>query len=497
LEPNAVKKIILFFPETHSRRSDDHWRLPPLSLLAIAAPLIRDNYEVKIFDSRVDGDCLAAILTEGADALCLGISVLTGHQIKEALLVSREVKRNLPSLPVVWGGYHPTLLPGQTIADPAIDIVIKGQGEITFKMLADALSEGKRLDSVEGLLYKENGEIVINPDRIFTDVNRFPPLSYSLIDMEYHFPDLEFGRRTVAYASSQGCPHGCEFCAESHAYDRRWSGLSPGRVGDDLERLARQYDADGFIFVDNNFFVDEQRVRGICLEIIRRQLKFKWGAQGRTDSIVRLSGDTFELLKRSGFTVFHTGAESGSDIQLERVSKKIDRQSTLACARKCKEHGIRVSFGFIFGFPGETEEDVRANFSLMEQVTDIQGEYDCIIHFYAPCPGTKLSEAAVKQGAGNPDRLEEWITFNTVKGITPWVDSRYIDRIRRRNDFFYPFARHTVVFRERMTRHFSGRLFFHFLHLITRLRYRFHCYSLPVDWLLFNQYKRMTQKARR
>jgi radical SAM superfamily enzyme YgiQ (UPF0313 family) len=491
-----VKKIVLFFPETHSRRSDDPWCLPPLSLLAITAPLIRDNYEVKIFDSRVDGDCLPAILTEAADAVCLGVSVLTGHQIKEALLVSQAVKRKLSALPVVWGGYHPTLLPAQTIANPAIDIVVKGQGEVTFKMLADALSDGKPLDGIAGLLFKENGSVVKNPDRKLTDVNQFPPLPYSLIEMESHFPDLEFGRRTIAYASSQGCPHGCEFCAESSAYDRRWSGLSPSRVGDDLELLARQYDADGFIFVDNNFFVDEKRVRGICLEIIRRGLKFKWGAQGRTDGIVRLSGDTFDLLKRSGFTVFHTGAESGSDMQLERVSKKIDRQSTIACARKCKDHGIRVSFGFIFGFPGETEADVRANFSLMEQVTDIQGEYDCIIHFYAPCPGTNLTEAAVRQGADNPERLEEWIPFNTIRGITPWVNSGYIDKIRRRNDFFYPFARPNRVFRERMSRHLSGRLFFHLLHLITGLRHRFHFYALPVDWVLFNQYKRMIQRTR-
>jgi anaerobic magnesium-protoporphyrin IX monomethyl ester cyclase len=479
-----VKKIVLFFPETHRQRNEDPWCLPPLSLLSIAAPLVQEGYQVQIIDSRVDRDFLQKVLTETKDAICLGITVLTGHQIKEALLVSQEVKRNLPSLPIIWGGYHPTLLPEQTIANPSIDVVVKGQGEITFKMLVDALSEGKPLKGINGLLFKENGEVVINPDREFTDINRFPPLPYSLVNMESHFPDLEFGKRTIGYVSSQGCPHGCTFCAESAAYHRRWSGLSPQRVGEDLERLIGHYNADGVIFVDNNFFVDEERVKGICAEIIRRGLKFKWGAQGRADRIIRLSSETFELLKRSGFTVFHVGAESGSDRQLAQVAKSTDRQTTVTCARVCKEQGIRISFGFIFGFPGETEEDIQANFSLMEEVTDIQGEYDCIIHFYAPSPGEEA-------GVDTPTRLAAWIPYNTVRGFTPWVDARYIDRIRRRNDYFYPFARPGKLFMERVTRHACGRLFFHLLHLITGMRYRCRFYALPIDWWLYKLIKRV------
>ncbi len=483
-----MKKIILFFPETHRDRREDPWCLPPLSLLSVAAPLVREGYQVKIIDSRVERDFLQAVLSEANDALCLGVSVLTGHQIKEALLVSQEVKRRLPKVPVVWGGYHPTLLPEQTIADPSVDVVVKGQGEITFHLLVEALSQGKPLKGIDGLLYKEKGEAVINPDRRFEDINHFPPLPYSLVPMEAHFPDLEFGKRTIGYVSSQGCPHGCEFCAESAAYNRGWSGLSPQRVGQDLDRLIKQYDADGVIFVDNNFFVDEGRVQGICSEIIRRGLKFTWGAQGRADRITRLSSDTFVLLKQSGFTVFHVGAESGSDRQLAAVEKAIDRHTTLACARRCREHGIRVSFGFIFGFPHETESDIRDSFSLMEAVTDIQGEYDCIVHFYAPAPRTKLFGVSVGLGADNPRRLADWIRYNTVRGVTPWVNWRYIDTIRRRTDYFYPFAKPSKVFRERVGRHAHGKLFFRLLHCINALRYRYAFYAFPVDWWIYKQY---------
>jgi radical SAM superfamily enzyme YgiQ (UPF0313 family) len=267
----------------------------------------------------------------------------------------------------------------------------------------------------------------------------------------------------------------------------RWAGLTPARVADDLEKLMSRYEADGVIFVDNNFFVNESRVQGICREIIRRGLKFKWAAQGRADRIAKLSDETFELLKKSGFSVFHVGAESGSDRQLQVISKNSDRQTTIDCAQAVKAHDLHISFGFIFGFPGETEEDIQQNFSLMEEVTDIQGAYDCIYHFYAPAPGTM--ETSLAYGAGKPLCLKDWIGYNTTMGVTPWVDAPYLDRILRRTDYFYPFARPNWMFRDRLRRSLLGRLMFHPLHLTNRLRYRFRFYGVPIDWWICKKFR--------
>jgi radical SAM superfamily enzyme YgiQ (UPF0313 family) len=181
---------------------------------------------------------------------------------------------------------------------------------------------------------------------------------------------------------------------------------------------------------------------------------------------------------------------------LEQVLKTIDRQTTIECARACRKHGIRESFGFIFGFPEETEADIRAHFSLMEEVTDIQGEFDCIYHFFAPRPGTELSEASLRRGAVTPGKLEDWISYNTFRGITPWVDERYIDRIRRYCDYHYPFARPGRVFRKRMCRRASGRVFFRLVHLINRVRYLFRFYGLPLDWWFYKKFRRMRSGSR-
>ena len=488
VQASARKKVLLFFPETHRTRAEDRWCLPPFSLLAIAGPMIPD-YDVSIIDARITPDYLDRVQAEAGSALCVGISVLTGNQIKQALLVSQEMKRRFPALPVMWGGYHPTLMPEQTIADPAIDIIVRGQGELPFRQIVDALSAGVSLRGIPGVAFKEAGQIVFNEDPVFTDVNRFPALPFATFDFGPHLPDLGFARRTLSYVSSQGCPYPCEFCAESTAYRVRWAGLNPDRVADDLEKLICRYDTDGVIFVDNNFFVNEARVQGICREIIRRGLKFKWAAQGRADRIAALSEETFRLLKESGFAVFHVGAESGSDEQLLAVSKNCDRQTTIECARAVKAHGLYISFGFIFGFPGETETNIQQNFSLMEEVTDIQGAFDCIIHFYAPAPGTPLMRTSLEFGASHPESLCEWIPYNTVRGVTPWIDARYIDRIQCRVGYFYPFARPNWMFRERLSRTLLLRLAFLALHLVNRVRYRFRYFGFPVDWWICKRFR--------
>jgi anaerobic magnesium-protoporphyrin IX monomethyl ester cyclase len=488
-EEGVSNKVVLFFPETHRNRAEDGWCLPPFSLMAIAGPLIHEDYTVIIVDGRVVPDYLERVLANAEGAVCVGISVLTGNQIKQALLVSQAIKERFPALPVVWGGYHPTLTPDQTIADPSVDVVCRGQGELPFKKLVEALREGTSLEGIPGLVFKEQGRIVHNDEPIFTDINQFPPMAFSLVDFKRHLPDLGFARRTLSYVSSQGCPHHCEFCAESTAYRVRWSGLTPERVVDDLEKLLSLCDADGVIFVDNNFFVNEGRVQGICREIVKRGLKFKWAAQGRADRVAKLSDETFQLMKESGFAVFHVGAESGSDEQLQLVAKNSSRQTTIDCAKAVKAHDLHISFGFIFGFPGETERDIEQNFSLMEEVADIQGDYDCISHFFAPGPGTPLMETSLGYGVHEPLDLADWIGYNTTRGVTPWVDAAYLDKIWRRTDYFYPFGQPNFMFRNRLRRTLVRRLMFYPLRLINRLRYRFRFYGAPIDWWLYRKFR--------
>src|SRR5487761_956611 len=146
------RKIVFFIPSFSSIEAT-----APLGLLAISTPLLRAGYDVRIIDSTITPDYRKRILDEVKDALCLGISLVTGPMISETVEISRAVKRWNRKLPVVLGGWHPSLLPGQTLEADYIDVIVRGQGEESMLEIAQRLSEGAPLDDVRGIGFKRHG----------------------------------------------------------------------------------------------------------------------------------------------------------------------------------------------------------------------------------------------------------------------------------------------------------------------------------------------------
>src|SRR3989441_11254676 len=121
------KKIVFFFPAFSSQEAT-----APLAILAISTPLLRAGYEVRLIDSTITPNFQARVIEELRDALCLAVSLVTGPMIRETVQIARAAKALYPDLPVVLGGWHPSLLPDQTLAADYVDIVVTGQGEDAF-----------------------------------------------------------------------------------------------------------------------------------------------------------------------------------------------------------------------------------------------------------------------------------------------------------------------------------------------------------------------------
>jgi len=166
--------VVLVYPKVRLDRPIWEEIRIPLGLLTIATPLDIAGYKVKIIDQRVEKYWKKILLDElKKEPICVGISSMTGPQIKYALEVSKLVKQN-SNIPVVWGGVHPSLLPEQTLKNDFVDIVVQGEGEETFYELVRALKDKSTLNGIKGIWYKEDGKLKRNPPRPFIDLNQQP-----------------------------------------------------------------------------------------------------------------------------------------------------------------------------------------------------------------------------------------------------------------------------------------------------------------------------------
>lgn len=416
--------IILFHPSMRVGKEIHNRISLPLGLLTIATPLDLAGYRVKIIDQGIEGRWKEILFSElKKTPICVGISTKTGPQIRYALEASKIVKQNM-NVPVVWGGVHPSLLPGQTLENENIDIVVQGEGEKTFLELVQALAEGKTPSQVKGIWYKENGTIKKTPPRPFIDLNKQPSLSYNLVDIHKYSMKV-FGIDHIRFSSSRGCPYRCGFCYNTVFNRGKWRGLTAEKTVAEIEKIRRQFGIRGFQLTDDLFFKDMKRVRKILQKILVKKLDVvftKLDVHG--NELSKLDDDFLKLLEKVGCQMIVVGAESGSKKILNLLNKGINVSQVIEFNRRIKRFSIIPKYSFMMGFPTETKSDIRETITLILRLLDDNREAMKDINIYTPYPGTELFDLSLESGLKPPGKVEDWISFNwrTInRKNAPWI----------------------------------------------------------------------------
>jgi anaerobic magnesium-protoporphyrin IX monomethyl ester cyclase len=478
------KKAVFFFPSFASSEAT-----APLGILAVATPLLRAGYSVTLIDSTITPDFKKRVLQEVRDALCLGISLVTGPMIRETVEIARAVKSWNPDFPIILGGWHPSLLPKQTLESPFIDIVVRGQGEETLLEVVRHLEDRAPLDLIPGIGFKRGGKLHFTTERLLKPIAELPPKAYHLADFDAY--ERSCGRRWAMYTSSLACPFNCSYCTNAGVYGRKWNALSPEQFVEETVDLTRRYGLEMLWVVDDNFLVDLDRARHIGEGLVRAGADFKWSIQATTNLTSRLTPEDLKLLRRSGLHQICQGVDSGSEKILKLMNKTFqDFDSIYESAARCLQAGIRPSFNIIFAFPGEGRKERRETIDFMMDVCRRFPGAEFWTNIFTPYPGSPIMEQAEQLGIEVPTSLEGWADFFPRYTVLPWLNGREHRRLQVMRDYLrIAFDRVPIALdtRKRTTRIAQKMLSFP-----ARWRLDHDAYGLPVELWINNRLKRKT-----
>jgi len=378
--------------------------VPPLGLMYIGAVLEKAGHAVQIYDA--DPEYQATIINDIKEFNpdLIGLSFLTvGYQ--RASNFTKSLKEAMPDKMYCSGGVHTSVKPKETLEAFDLDFIVVGEGEDTIIEVCEKLGNNEDLTDVNGVMYRKDGEIIVNERReMIKDLDTIPFPARHLIDMKPYLmpPGIIRGHadsNQTTIVTSRGCPFQCIYCGSHNIFGRKTRRRSVKNVVDEIEHLYKNFGITGIYYCDDTFTLSPKWVREYCEELTQRNLPIKWAGQSRVD---QTDIELMKLMKKSGLVQLDFGVESGSEKILKVLGKggAGDRKSQIKKSFKlCKELDIRTLATFIIGNPEETKEDIEESFQVAK---DIDADYTAF-YFLTPYPGTAIYETAIEKGWLDPN----------------------------------------------------------------------------------------------
>ncbi len=404
--------------------------VPPIGLSYVATATRRAGHEVRFVDlmvSRGHVEELHRALAEFKPDV-VGISVRNIDNVVPQRISWQlgevgsliETVRQESSARVVLGGPAISILKANALERFPADFAVVGEGEIVFPELLSAIENGKGYAEIDGLCYREGDEIVFN------EPERQAGFGSSGMGDWINWRAYERAGGTWAIHTKRGCPLHCIFCnysaMEGHALRRR----EPGDIVDEIEHVQRTVGPRTFEFTDSTFNIPPEHAVEICEEILRRGVKANFSAVGMNP--LGMTEELLALMKRVGFISILISPDAANEKMLTNLKKGFTMEHVRRSERLARESGIRTTWFFLLGGPGETQETVEETVSFVEEHLHWKKCMTIFMTGIRVFPGTALAAHARGQGLLPDDCDLVQPTFY----FSPEVDEQWVlDRINR------------------------------------------------------------------
>jgi len=501
----TTRRVVLYYPERGNPELGQPYSadLLPLEFLQICAPALAEGFEFDIVDSMIEENPHQAVLDKLEGAFAFGSTCIVGYQVADGAAMAREVRERCPDLPIIWGGWFPSVAPELYLSQNLADAVCIGQGEVTFTEWLLAVRDGTDVEKVEGLALWREGKLLKTPKRKVAQMKDLPEPDFGMIPVNkyldiqerqastakvrYRFPDppgfsMEKPYRAISFFSSFGCPEACTFCCSPMVTDRRWVALPAKMLADRLEGLKKTYDFDVVRFQDANFGVNPKRIKEFCQELVNRKLGLHWNATIEVETIMKCDDETLDLMRDSGCHMMWVGAETATS----QMQTFIKDGNTMAAMERMWKRNIKIGLFWIIGYPNESEESMRATLDLAAQVKYRFPNTTSEVLLYRPLPGTECGELAVENGYEMPLSFNTWGSMIEYKFENETYNKlpAMIRRDYNRYTYLVPWFDGLV----------KGKSFYHrFLRRRAGDRLREQSYAWPVEFKVYDWSKRISQ----
>ncbi len=391
--------------------------LVPLGILYIASFMESKGCNVEVIDAEhqllTQNETIEYVrkLINPNKKTYIGISTTTVC-FNNAVVLAQNLKKNFPEIKIILGGVHVSSLPEHAMGYECFDYGIIGEGEITNYELIDCLNNNNDINSVKGIVYREQGKLVYTAKREpIKNLDELPfPARHLLKNLEQYVPGLSDYKQlpVTNIITSRGCPGQCTFCSNA-VFGRTYRSRSAQNIFEEIEDVIKKYKMKEIHFIDDSFLLNKIRIRELFDLCTEKNLKFSWSCYSRIDNV---NYEYLKYLKQHGCWRISFGIESGDKQVLKDIKKNITLDNAKEVITWCNELGIKTTGLFMIGHPTDTVESIKntINFAVNIPFSDAA----CCVS--TPLPGSEQFKTMFKDCNYNEIDFSK---FNTMYSVVP------------------------------------------------------------------------------